>query len=55
VLGHREIDPERARQVDQRMIVSAVRNVLDDGLASIEASVRFGCGFLGEFLNKNRT
>ena len=36
MLGHRKIDAEHARQMDQRMIVAAVRNVLDDRFAGVE-------------------
>ena len=48
VLGHREVDAEDRRQMDQRMVDAAVRDVLDDHLAGVEflgGSVR-GLGVL---------
>ena len=36
VLRHREIDPADRWQMDQRLFVTAVRNVFDDDVARIE-------------------
>ena len=37
VLGHRQIDAGDRRQMNQRMIERAVGDVIDDGLAGVEA------------------
>ena len=40
VLGHRQVDAGDRRQMNQRVIERAVGDVIDDGLAGVEA---FGC------------
>ena len=46
VLGHRKIDPEDLRQMDQRMVERRVGDVADDHFAGVEA---FGGLFRGVF------